>query len=391
MSDALEALQEALNAAWTAWREVPDGSRYRALTLQLGLFIDAVIQDNLSKGSAFTARIPGLNHEVRIRVSVKDERRIIITHHYVTDLDELVGEYFVGLCEKYLKFPDIQHVRSAAYIRMGITQKAYTLERKMKTLRVKEIPASDPHVFAIAEKTRKRKISFVSSDDDLVNPEDSPEIATDYGDMNVESGFPADESEDSPVFERLETLWFYPYMENAVSKRLPPSFKGLSLRYIYVVLRYHSGAALGEIAKELNITQGRLTELKKEYNLLFPQIHSDAWLNLEVDFKQIRLKDPVLYKMNLKGVHRRYSLLKYSNDPYINKTILRSKRIFWRLFQLAVMVIKESGEQFLDALNVIVLDENNRPDVKMTVMQDAGSLCLTAYWRLGENSRDVVA
>jgi hypothetical protein len=386
----IEDLLKAIDEMWRFWRNAPDGSRYQALTRQLGLFVQAVVQDATQNGwTKLTSPITGVG-KVAIHVVVTDGRRRIINHHHVTDFDEVVGEYLMTLCKKYLKFPDIQHVRSAAYIRMGIVQKAYTLERSLKNLREKETLTNELDAPFFQTGVAEKKSSKIDADEPLKSDDSGYSWQGEVG-PDVSAVAVIEELEDNRIFERLKTLWFYPYSDHAAAERFPKSFSGLSLRYVYVDLRYQAGVSLTEIAGELNVHSSRLTELKKEYTQLFPGIESKVWLNLEKDFKPIRVEDQMLHRMNLKGVHSRYSLLRIIDDQRIREKILRSKRILWRLFRFAVELVKKPGDGFSETLHLLVLDETKRPDVKIILKQDQDSIYLSDSCLLAQKCASVAA
>lgn len=384
----VDDLLKAIDEAWACWRDLPDGSRYQELTRQLGLFVQAVVQEATQDGGAkLTSPITGVGM-VTIHIEVTAGRRRIVNHRHVKDFDEVVGEYLIMLCNKYIKFQDIQHVRSAAYVRMGIVQKAYTLERSLKNLRNKELLSNlqdDPF-----NQTREvENVSFKPGTDKLLKSDDP---RPDYNTAEV-----IEELEDDLIFKRLETLWFFPYfdhtpdLDHAPAALFPESFSGLSLRYIYVDLRYNAGVSLTEISGELNVHSSRLTELKKEYTLLFPGIASKAWLNLEKDFKPIRVEDQMLHKMDLKGVHSRYSLMRIIDDQRIKEKVLRSKRILWRLFRFAVEIVKNPADEFSETLDLIVVDETKRHRVKITVKQDQDALYLLEIRLMAQKCASAVA
>ena len=290
---AIADVQMAIDKAWKYWRNMPDGRRYHALTHQLGIFVQAVVQDAIKEGKAtLTATIP---HVGRVFITVVESqgRKIIANHSHVIDFDEVVNDYLTYLCKRYILKPDTQHVKSPAYIRMGIVMRAYTLERQLKNIRYRETTKDEPDALPMMEKHH-------------------------------------------PDLNRLKTLWFYPYGEGSATKILSRSFQGLSLRYLYTVLRYNAGVSLSATAAELGIHSSRLTAVKKEYACLFPDIQSGAWLNFPMDYNPIRVEDPMLFKLDLKGVHRRYSLLKFTDDRRVQQKILLSKHILWHLLQFAV-------------------------------------------------------
>lgn len=390
-------LQKAIDEAWNFWRMSPDGSRYHALTRQLGLFVQAVVQHAIKDGKAMlTTPIPNVG-KVSISMVVVNGRSIITNLSHVKDFDEVVNDYLMWLCKRYLEKPDTQHVQSPAYIRMGIVMRAYSMERQLNNLRKREMLTTDPSApiiqsgrEGVSTTEATRLLARDAQTDILVSgsqtPNDLRYWSPDYGEVSFSNDIRAAELEDDGFFNRLKVLWFYPYLDFRTTVHLPKSFQGLSLRYVYVALRYNAGFSLSEIAKELDIHSSRLTALKKEYSRLFPNIRSDVWLNLKKDFKPICVEESMLCRMNLKGVHNRYSLLKVIDDKWVRTDILRSKRIFWQLFRLAVDRVKKPDDGQLDNLHIVLRNEDKIPDVKITVKQDRNSLCLMDSCRLAQKN-----
>jgi len=117
------------------------------------------------------------------------------------------------------------------------------------------------------------------------------------------------------LWERSNSRYFCPVL-----------FHGISLRYLYVALRFNSGVSLSKIAAELDVHGSRLSALKKEYTCLFPGIDSRAWLTIHTDYKPILLKENMMVKMNLKGCHHRYSLIKRTDDLRVRFRYFKTKR-----------------------------------------------------------------
>jgi hypothetical protein len=339
---SINDLQQAVDQAWKSWRNLPDGPGYRALTRQVGLFVHAVVQDAMKGGRALlTSPIP---HVGRVSITVIESggRRTIVNHCHVTDFDEVVNDYLAWLCDRYLLKPGTRHVQSPAYIRMGIVMRAYTLERRLKNTRQRESATREPDTFSMAEK------------------------------------FPGD------LFH-LKTLWFHPYGNDDSPAALPGSFQGLSLRYLYTALRYNAGVSLSETAAELGIHPSRLTDVKKEYSRLFSGKPSDAWLAFPMDYIPVRATEPMLYKLNLKGVHQRYSLIKITEDDRIRQKILRSKHILWHLLQCGAHPAGRSGMKINTPLHLEIPANAGIPDTRMTVVQkNPGHIILLDFQPLAQ-------
>jgi len=326
-------IQTSIDKAWKSWRDMPDGSHYQLLTHQLGIFVQIVVQDALVDGKAvFTSSIPHVGR-VFIKVIASKGRRIITNHNYIKDFDEVVNDYLAWLCKKYVLKPDTQHVQSPAYIRMGIAMRAYTLERAQKNRKAQEIIKEE---FELSEITKQNHFKY----------------------------------------NQLKTLWFYPYGKEAIPDILPRSFHGISLRYLYVALRFNSGVSLSKIAAELDVHGSRLSALKKEYTCLFPGIDSRAWLTIHTDYKPILLKENMMVKMNLKGCHHRYSLIKRTDDLRVRFQILQNKEILWHLLILATDLATHGLSPLLKPFHYNVSGKNNMPDIQLTVKQDKNNIIL---------------
>ena len=347
-SPAITPPQTLIDQAWISWRSVPDGNRYQTLTRQLGIFVQDVVREALVTGKAvLSATIPHVGR-VFITIIESNERRTITNHTHITDFDEVVNDYLTWLCRRYLLKPDTQHVQSAAYIRMGIVMQAYTLERREKNKKQQEIRTNNP-----VEKLPEKEKTFTP--------------------------------------DRLKILWFYPYGDNPIPDRLHPFFQGLSLRYIYVALRYNAGASLSEIAQELGIHASRVTAVKKEYARLFPEIHSSAWLKINMDYKPIYVEDPMMYKLNLKGCHHRYSLIKTTDDKRLQRKILKSKQILWQTFTFATEQAKRTEALCPEPFYLKVLNLYKTPDVQLKFRQDQDQIFLMDYFPLTQKQGEVTA
>lgn len=341
-------IQTAIDHAWKSWRSVPDGRRYQILTRQLGIFVQAVVRDAIKDGKAtLTTTIP---HVGRVFITVIEThgRRTIANLSHVTDFDEVVNDYLAWLCNRYILKPDTQYVQSPAYIRMGIVMRAYALERRLKNSRHRETTKDKPDATPMVEKR-------------------------------------------PPVLNRLKTLWFYPHGDDPAPKAIPVSFQGLSLRYLYTALRYNAGVSLSTTAAELGIHASRLTDVKKEYARLFPGIQSGAWLNFPMDYKPICVAEPMLLKLNLKGVHRRYSLLKSTDDKRVQQEILQSKHILWHLLQFASNLVCKEDLNIPETSNLKVPGKNNLPDTLISVKQDHNHMVVMDFWSSPQKKRSVVA
>ena len=324
---SIPALQAGIIRTWKKWRKVPDGNHFKILTRQVGIFVHAVVQDALKEGTTtLTSPIPHVGR-VAITVAVFRGKSTIVNHSHVTDFNEVVNDYLTWLCNKYLLKPDTQHVQSPAYIRMGIVMRAYSMERGLKNTLQKE-------------------------------------------QLNAEAVMRPSPENEIPDTRRLKTLWFYPCNDETDPVALPRSFQGLSLRYLYVALRHNAGARLTDIAAELDIHSSRLTALKKEYTRLFPEINSGAWLYFVMDYKPVRMQDTLLHKLNLKGVHRRYSLLKSIDDKRIQMDILRSKYLLWHLLQFAALQAGKPGTHIREQTCLTIPGNSNMSDMVMIIEQD---------------------
>jgi hypothetical protein len=339
---SINDLQQVVDQAWKSWRNLPDGPGYQALTRQVGLFVHAVVQDAIKGGRALlSSPIP---HVGRVSITVIESggRRTIMNHCHVTDFDEVVNDYLAWLCERYLLKPGTRHIQSPAYIRMGIVMRAYTLERRLRNTRQRESATQEPDAFSMAEK------------------------------------FPGD-------LYYLKTLWFHPYGSDDASATLPGSFQGLSLRYLYTAMRYNAGVSLSETATELGIHPSRLTAVKKEYSRLFSDPPSDAWLAFPMDYIPVGVTDPMLSKLNLKGVHQRYSLIKTTADNRIRQKILRSKHILWHLLQFSACPASRSRMKMNTPIHLEIPVNAGIPDTRMTVMQkNPGHIILMDFQPLAQ-------
>jgi len=325
--------QTSLDQAWESWRSVPDGYRYQVLTRQLGIFVQEIVREALIDGKAMlTTTIPHVGR-VFITVVESNGRRAITNHTHITDFDEVVNDYLTWLCRRYLQKPDTQHVQSPAYIRMGIVMRAYTLERKEKNKNHQEI-------------------------------------------MNDNSAGELFGREKGSTYDRLKTLWFYPHGEAHIPNLLPPSFQGLSLRYIYVALRHNAGTSLSEIARELDVHASRVTAVKKEYTRLFPNIHSSAWMKIDTDYKPICVEEPMMHKLNLKGCHHRYSLIITTDDRRTKQKILQCKHTLWQAFTFAMDQAKRREDVSPEPFYLKVLDFNHKSGAQLKLRQDHKHLFL---------------
>jgi len=338
----------SLDQAWKSWRSVPDGNRYQVLTRQLGIFVQEIVREALVDGKALlTTTIPHVGR-VFITVVESNGRRTITNHTHVTDFDEVVNDYLTWICRRYLQKSDTQHVQSPAYIRMGIVMRAYTLERKEKNKKQREVINDNP----AGELIRKEKGS---------------------------------------THDRLKTLWFYPHGEAPIPDLLPPSFQGLSLRYIYVALRHNAGTSLSEIARELDIHASRVTAVKKEYTRLFPHIHSSAWMKIDIDYKPICVEESMMHKLNLKGCHHRYSLIITTDDRRAKHNILKCKQILWQAFTFAMDQAERREDITPEPFYLKILDFNHKSGVRLKLRQDHNHLFLMDYSPLTQKQGAVTA
>jgi hypothetical protein len=291
---------EALQQAWQEWRDDPIPSRFSVLGQKLAGLMETALQDAKRVGRShlvLSTRIPRLPQPYVLKIKFEENgRRLVVGNKWISDFDEVVNTYYDNLLKKWKKKPELK-ITSAAYIRMGICQCAFIMERR-----------------------RKNKAKW----------EESSEI-----DPDVEKIQQPEKSQSDHFSQNIRNrIWFYPVSEKDQLTGSTLGTPGLSIRYLYTDLRIHSGATTTDVASELGIHSSRLTAVRQELADLFPVISPKTWLPLG-DFLPLEFSPEIMRRMDLIGVQRRFSLVRRAIGSQMQQRILFSKTILWEAYILA--------------------------------------------------------
>ena len=303
-NESAQSCLQSLDQAWSIWRKHPDGANFHSLAADLAHLVETVVAEARQYGSiaVFTAPLPMTNEKVRITVHfTRWGRGVIERHDYIRDFDDVVQDFQLHTLERYLRTPGFC-IRNTAFVRMGLALRAYSMERTARR-----------------EMLRRRQFDSVESPGIIMDRElhHMPDDMT----VGMQDQF----------LQVLEEIWFHPVSRTGRSiLRAPVETPGLSLRYLYVVLRIHSGVLLQKIGHELGIHSSRLTALKSELTDLVPAL-AGSWLPLG-DFLPLSFARKALESLDLVGIHTRFSLLRQVRDADIRRKIQKRKRILWEAF-----------------------------------------------------------
>ncbi len=302
----IESPLEAFGKALEEWRAAPTPDGFDAIKENLAMLVAVSLEEAKGSGNVIhlSARIPGYPNPYVLKIkTTEDGRRAVLGNRWLTDFDEVMHTYYLTLLERLEKNPNFQ-ITSYAYLRMGLCQRAFSLERRIKTIASREkFLEDDPMMETKGSASQNENQKGISPD---------------------------------PFFQKLLfQIWFYPCIE---MKKIPEGFAdapGLSLRYLYTILRIQSGATTSDVSKELGVHSSRLTAVKQELVDLLPMVSKKIWLPLGSDFFPLEFSDELMHRMDLIGVNRRYGLLRKPLGSRMRGRILFSKIILWEAFSLA--------------------------------------------------------
>jgi len=296
---------EALHQAWQEWRSDSTPNRFTVLEGKLAGLMEAALQESKRIGPymILSTRIARLPQPYVLKIKFDENgRRLVVGNKWISDFDEVVNTYYYSFLGRWAKKPEIK-INSAAYVRMGICLCAFSMERKRKN-----------------EANREESLDEDRGAD---------------GKPIEEEIQPSESSTLNPIFRKtLNRIWFYPLSATDQLPGSTPGVPGLSIRYLYTDLRIQSGVTTTDIASELEIHSSRLTTVRQELSDLFPMVSPKTWLPLG-DFLPLVFSPEIMQRMDLIGLHSRFSLVRRPLDLQMQQRILFFKTILLEAYALA--------------------------------------------------------
>ncbi len=251
-------------AAEAAWRARPDGVRFHHLLDTLHALCTSVIGSGRRSAQLLPSRKEGATAAtIGMWLDVKPGGGgDVVVGRTRLSVREMINTYIVSLADRYVRTPTFA-VTSASYVRQGLLLQAYTLARRAT-----------------------RHSGTISVDELTTEPaRQTPD--------------PADAA---AVVGWRRALWLH---ERGTTRPVHAwtMVDGLSLRHCYAALRAQSGAALLDVATELDVHAAALSRARRELNDFLPNLPRGGWIPLG-EFAALQVAPQVRAELGLNGTHR---------------------------------------------------------------------------------------